>query len=1028
MKKNCQKRNLPKWCFIYILFVFILTGGILPVVAQEAITVTGSVKDENSFPLNGVNISVKGSFNNTTTSGNGEYRITLPTAGTLVFSYVGMKPVEIVADKSGVIDVVLEGEISGLEEVVAIGYGAAKKKDLTGALSTVEGEDLAKKNATQVSQALQGTMPGVMVTRTNSMPGSSASILVRGVTTIGNSTPLFIVDGVPVNNIDDVNAEDIQDISVLKDAASASIYGARAAAGVILITTKRPRIGQQSFEYTANIGFEKPASFPEVVGVKRYLEMINEFTWNDAGNNAGGEYALYTKDDVDNWLEYNKTKPDQYPVTDWRDLLINRTAPRQSHYFSFSFGSDKIKTQASVNYEKNKALYDYFTYERVMSRLNNTFTFNKYLTANIDLAYNYYVSKGPVINPIWDALRFAPIYAATWADGRIAEGKNGSNAYAELHYGGFDNDWKNKFTGRVSLEFKPISDLTFTGVFSPYFSSVKGKRFVKQIPYYAADDPSQFGGYIAGYQTTNLYEARNDAKTFTKQFLANYQKKLNSHNVNLLVGYEDYYSFNETLGAQATNYTLSNFPYLDLGPLDFMKNSGGASETAYRSFFGRLMYDFKNKYLLQANIRYDGSSRFHPDYRWGSFPSISAGWAISEEEFMKSNRIFSYLKLRAAWGQLGNERIGDYPYQSSIGFSNVLFYQGNTAVSAITAAQFAYAIRNITWEITETKNLGIDANFLKNRLTFTFDIYNKQTKDMLLELEIPDYIGYENPQQNTGKMFTKGWDMQLGWRDRIGDLRYSAIFNLSDSRSRMGDLGGIVLDGAKIIRMGSEFNEWYGYQASGIFQTADEVAGSPKLYSSVKPGDIKYIDVSGPDGVPDGKITPDYDRVLLGGSLPRYLYGGNLNLGYKGIDFSVTFQGVGKQRSRLTPEMVKPFFSAWTNAPAIIDGNYWSAYKTPEENERAQYPRLSYTAAENNNYVNSDFWLINGAYFRLKNIMLVYSIPQVYANRLKLNGVRIFASATDIFSINNYPKGWDPESTYSTYISSNFNFGVTVKF
>lgn len=1011
------------------IFTLLTLLSVSPALAQSGATVRGTITNPEGAPLEGVSVSLIGAAASTQTNTQGKFSLTLPVrSGTLLFTYVGMKPEERRFDGDMEMVFAMQGEVRSLEEVVAIGYGVAKKKDLTGSISTVQGDEVAERNMTQVSQALQGTMPGLIVTRSSTAPGAGASILIRGVTTIGNSTPLYIVDGVPVGNIDDVNADDIADISVLKDAASASIYGARAAAGVILITTKRPRAGTQSFQYIANLGFEKPTSLPEVVGTKRYLEMINEFTWNDAGNAPGGEDALYPQDAVDNWLEYNKTNPNQYPVTDWRNLLLNKTAPRHSHYFSFSTGSDKARTMASVNYEKVDALYDYRSYERVIARVNNSFTFNKFLSAHVDMAYNYSLSDQPAMNPVWDAIRFAPIYAATWADGRIAEGKNGSNAYAELHYGGFNNEWRNKFFGRIALEFKPIRDLTITGVFSPQFSAAKVKAFTRQIPVYAADDPTQFLTYVAGYQATNLSEARNDAKNFTKQLLANYNKQWNNHHVNLLAGYEDYYSFSENLGARANNYTLSNFPYLDLGPLDYMLNSGSASETAYRSYFGRLLYDFDNRYFLQANIRHDGSSRFHPDYRWGSFPSVSAGWAISEENFMENNKIFSYLKLRASWGQLGNERIGDYPYQSSIGYSNTLFYQGSTPVSAITAAQFAYAIRDITWEITETSNIGVDMNFLNNRLTVSADVYRKKTRDMLLELEIPDYMGFENPNQNTGNMYTNGWDLQIGWRDRARELKYSVVFNLSDSRTKMGELGGIVLDGAKMIRKGSEFNEWYGYVSDGIFQTQQEVNDAAKLYNSVKPGDIRYRDISGPDGVPDGKISPDYDRVLLGGSLPRMLFSGNINLQYKGFDFSLVFQGVGRQKSRLTPEMVKPFFSAWTNAPAIIDGNYWSVYNDEKQNQSAKYPRLSYTAAENNNYVNSDFWLIDGSYFRLKNLMIGYTLPVSWTKKAGLQSVRLFASGSDLFSIDKFPKGWDPESTYSTYITSAYNFGVSLKF
>lgn len=1014
-----------------LLFFTVFTLVHFAAMSQTAteLVLKGTVTDETKQPLEGVTVSLKGTPTKTQTNEKGVYMMHVPGAsGTLVFSFTGKQTTEVVLNGNTNIDVVLRGDVLSLEEVIAIGYGVAKKKDLSGSISAINGEEVAKRNVTQVSQALQGAMPGVMVTRSSSMPGAAGTILVRGVTTIGNSAPLVIVDGVPVNSIDDVNADDIQDISVLKDAASASIYGARAAAGVIVITTKRPKTGQLSLEYTTNTGIEKPTRRPEVVGVRRYLEMMNEFTWNDAGNNPGGDYALYTQDAVENWLTYNKTQPNKYPVTDWNALLINKSAPRQSHYLRLSAGTDKIKTQASLNYEKIKAMYDRSSYERVMSRVNNTFTINKYLSANIDFAYNYSLSENPTVNPVWDALRYAPIYAATWADGRIAEGKNGVNTYAELHHGGFNNTWANQFMGRVALHFEPLTGLQFSGVFAPNFSSTKNKRFIKEIRFYAADDPTLLAGHIGGHQTTNLYESRGDAKTFTKQLLANYRKKLHKHNFNMLAGYEDYYSFDESLRAQATNYVLSNFPYLDLASIDFMQNGGLAIETAYQSYFGRLLYDYGNKYFLQANIRYDGSSRFHRDYRWGSFPSVSVGWAISQESFMKNSRLFSHLKLRAAWGQLGNERIGNYPYQSSISYSNSFFYQGNSPVSALTAAQVAYAIRDISWETTETVNVGLDAYFLNNRLSVTADVYRKTTKDMLLELEIPDYMGFDNPQQNTGKMFTNGWDLQLGWKDRIGNVKYSVVLNASDSRSKMGYLGGIVLDGSQIIRQGSEYMEWYGYVADGIFQTQEEVNHSPKLFQSVKPGDIKYRDISGPGGIPDGIVSPEYDRVLLGGSLPRYLYSGTINADYKGFDLSVVFQGVGKQKSRLTPEMVKPFFTGWTNAPAIIDGHYWSVYNSAAQNASARFPRLSFQAGEANNYENSSFWMISGAYLRLKFISLGYTLPQRITEKAKINNVRFFVSATDLLARSRFPKGWDPEAIHNTYITSVFDFGVSIKF
>ncbi|WP_025763603.1 SusC/RagA family TonB-linked outer membrane protein [Dyadobacter tibetensis] len=1012
-----------------LYFLFVLLNFSLCAFAQNTANLTGKVTDEGGNVLPGAVVRVKGTENALITDDTGRYSIAaVPQNATLVFSFFGMKTQEIKVENQTQIDVVLESEAIGLDELVTIGYGVAKKKDITGAISAVNGERLAERNTTQLSQSLQGSVPGLMVTRSNSEPGATASVRIRGITTIGDSNPLVIVDGVPVASLNDVNANDIEDISVLKDAASASIYGARAAAGVILITTKKAKTNKTSLEYRFNFGIDKPTAFPKTVSAQRYLQMINEFTWNDSGNKPGGEYSLYSKDEVDNYAAYHQQNPDRYPMTDWVGLIVKDSAPRNSHYLNFSAGNDKVKSNASLNYENVSALYDHKSFERIMSRVNTSIDITEKLSANIDFSFNHTTSKAPTLNPIWDAQRYPAVFAAQWADGRIGQGQNGSNVYAALHNGGFDNSINQKLNGRISLQYKPVDGLTLTGVVSPYLYNTKGKEFKKKIPYTAAEDPTVAAGYISGYNATSLHESRNDGKAFTKQFLANYTKSFKEHNFNILAGYEDYYTFNESLSARAENYVLNKFPYLDLAPLDYMRNAGNATESAYRSYFGRIIYDYKDKYLLQANIRYDGSSRLGPAYRWGSFPSISAGWVISEESFMPKSTALSYLKLRASWGQLGNERIGNYPYQSSIGYSNALFYQGNTVLSTTTAAQYAYAINNISWETTTSTNLGLDAYFFQNKLTLTADIYEKNTKDMLLELEIPDYMGFENPNQNTGVMNTKGWDMQLGWRDKVGKLTYSASVNLSDSKTKMGELGGIVFDGSQIIRKDSEFNEWYGYLSDGLFQTEDEVAQSPKLYASVKPGDVKYKDISGPDGTPDGKISPDYDRVLLGGSLPRYIYGGNVNLNYSGFDLSLSFQGVGKQNSRMSEQMVKPFFSAWTNPPALIDGKYWSNYNTTEQNLNAQYPRLSYTGAENNNYAMSNYWLFGGGYFRLKSIVVGYTIPQAIIERLKLSQVRLFVSGNDLFSIDKYPTGWDPEVSYNTYISKTYNFGLSIKF
>jgi TonB-linked SusC/RagA family outer membrane protein len=996
--------------------------------SQQSKKLTGTVKSGDGEPLPGVTVIVKGTTTGTVTNADGGFLLDVPgTAESLMFSFVGMAPQEVAIGEQTVFNIIMISETIGLDEIVAIGYGTVKKSDLTGAVGSIQGGAITERQTTMVSQALQGAMAGVTVTRGNNAPGSAATIRIRGITTIGDSNPLIIVDGVPMDNIDDINPNDIQDISVLKDAASASIYGARAAAGVILVTTKRAKTGEIGLQYNMEYGFEKATQLPEYVDVTRYLQMANELRWNDNNNNAN-EYPLYPKNDVDNYLSLNAENPNKYPNTDWVDLILNETAPRQSHVLTISAGSNAVRTNASLSYDKTDALYDGRSYERITARLNNDFTINKFLAASLDFNFKRSISNQPNIDPMYYMLISAPVYAAEWQDGRVAEGKTGANIDGSLKYGGFNDSWYNDVGGKVALDFTPLDGLKISAILSPTLGFDKGKNFRKKVEYYSADDPTVYGGTLQWNGTTMLSETRNDNYRVTTQFLANYMKSFGSHNLNALAGYENYYAFNENMGASRDKYELTSYPYLNIGPLEFRDNSGSAWENAYRSWFGRVMYNFKNRYYLQGNVRFDASSRFHPDYRWGSFPSFSAGWVISEESFMKEIDFISFLKLRASWGTLGNERIGNYPYQSTIAFSNALFFQGANVISAQTAAQTKYAIEDISWETTVSTDLGIDASFLDNRLRFTGDYFMKTTKDMLLALEIPDYIGFDNPDQNTGEMETKGWEAELGWNDKQGDFGYSFSFHISDFKSKMGDLGGTEFLGDQVKKEGSEFNEWYGYLSDGLFQTDADLAASPKLNTSMKVGDVKYKDISGPDGVPDGKVSPEYDKVLLGGSLPRYLYGGNIRLNYKNFDFSLVIQGVGKVNDRLEGLMVQPLMENWGHIPKILDGTSWSKYNTEEQNLNAKYPRLSQNN-RGNNYTMSDYWLFDGGYLRFKNMTLGYNIPSSVTSKINLQGVRVYGSISDFLTINNYPKGWDPEVSASGYpITSSFMFGLSVKF
>lgn len=1004
------------------------TGAYSKFLIQQQVETNGKVVDNAGLPLPGVSVKVKGTAIGTVTSKNGTFKITIPDQNkVLVFSFVGYTTQEINVEGKTTLNVTLLEESSTLSELVVVGYGTQKKSDLTGSIGTLAGSKISERNVTQTSLALQGSVPGLTSTRTNGAPGSSSTLRIRGITSIGDSSPLILIDGVPSSSIDNVNPADIENISVLKDASAASIYGSKAAAGVILVTTKQGKKGKTELDFAYNIGIEKPSNLPEYANVIRYMEMINELQWNDTNNPVGGQYGVYSQDLISNYMTKNAEDPDAYPNTDWMDMLLKDRAFRQNYLLNVSGGTDKLRTRASLGYDKMGGLYLGKEYTRLTARINNEINISSKLKSSLNAYYSHSLTENPSESPMTNVYRSAPIYAAVWSNGLIADGKSGNNMYAQILQGGYNNSWADQLGARASLDFQPFKDLTISAVVAPVVNFDKGKEFRKKVQFTNYDNPNVYVGTTDWGRSNNLSESRTESQNITSQLLLNYAKSMGKHSFTALAGFEHYYLRQESLGAFSDNLELDSYPYLNLGNPNFLKNSGDAFEYASSSYFGRFNYNYDRRYLFQANVRFDASSRFHKNYRWGTFPSFSAGWVASEEDFFPKDGAVSFLKFRGSYGVLGNERIGNYPYQATIDFASALFYQGDNITALPTAAQQAYAIQSITWETTTSYNFGFDLGLLNNKLNINFDAYKKQTKDMLLTLEIPGFMGYGNPDQNAGKMHANGWELIAQWNDNVGDFKYGVSLNISDAKSVIDDLSGVQFLGNQVKMAGSEFNAWYGYRSLGLFQTAEEVAQSPVLNVGLAPGDIKYQDISGPDGVPDGKIS-EYDKVVLGGSLPRYTYGGNIDLGYKNFDFSLSFQGVGKQNGYLTANMVQPYQGAWGNMPLEIDGKYWSAYNSADQNLSATYPRLSNKFIANN-YATSDYWLFNGSYFRLKNIVLGYSVPESLAKKVSLRGARIYVSAQDILSKHKYPKGWDPEVGNASYpITSSVNLGLSVKF
>lgn len=986
--------------------------------------ITGVVKDANGEPVIGANIVVKGTTNGTITDMDGNFVLDVPAGAILHVSYIGYSDKEIPVGSQTALAISLAEDSQALDEVVVIGYGTARKIDLTGSTSSLGGEKLRVKSSPQLSTQMQGQMAGVQITRTSGDPSAGSSIRVRGVTTLSTNDPLVIVDGVP-GSLMDIAPEDVKDIQVLKDAASAAIYGSRAAAGVILVTTNRAKDKEFHLSYNMEYGIDKATTVPKFANAVQWMQGYNELTYNDG---ASSPYSSYSEDFLNSYMQNRLTDPDRYPDTDFMSLGLKNHTNHQRHSLSLTGGTDKLKTNFSLNYYDADALYRNKSYERINVRSNNDYQINSWIHANVDVNLMYAKSLAPHSlegSSMGDLMYRSPIYNVYWSDGRYADGKDGDNPIALNQLGGQNKIENFKVGGKFQLDITPVKNLVLTAIAAPTYTFTKGKDYKTRYDVYRISGDVIPG---TGYANTSVEEQRNDTRSLTMQFYANYNFKIDRHSVGVMAGYEDYSYEWENEGASRLNYNLNNFPYLNLGPEDFQYNSGSAGHNAYRSVFGRVMYSWADRYMFQANVRSDGSSRFAPGHRWGTFPSVSAGWVISEESWFNKKTI-NYLKLRGSIGQLGNERIGsEFPYQARLSFGSGFIPNAASGGADVvqTAYQSDYAFRTLTWETTTTYGVGADIALLNNRLRGSLDWYYKKTSDMLMQVGFPSYFGYNAPQNNAADMNTKGWDLEISWSDQIDDFRYGVSFNLSDYRSRMGYMADRQnISSRKITEEGSYYNEWYGYKSMGVILNEDAMMENgqkiPVLTNNDKAGNIRYVDIDG-----DGKITASNDRVRLGNSLPEMQYGGSLWAEWKNFDFNLSFQGIGHQLSYWNWP-VSPFLFQAYSCPANLIESHWSPLASDAENAKAKYPKL--TTNDANIYAASDFWLFNGAYMRVKNITLGYTIPSDIMKKFHVDRLRFYFSANDLPAFSKYPKGYDPEwNRFSDLLMSSYIFGLNVSF
>lgn len=994
---------------------------------QKSGKVTGRVLDAKGEPIIGATIMEKGTSNGTITDFDGNFILEVSDGASIEISYIGYQTQLLSADINKLMSVTLKEDTKVLEEVVVVGYGTQKKVNLTGAVESVDSEVIENRPIRSATDALQGAVSGLTVQSGTGQPGEFSSFKIRGNTSVNSGGALVIVDGMP-GDLNLVNPQDIESISVLKDAASAAIYGARAAEGVILVTTKSGKSEKVKVEYSGNFSFNTPTRLP-----KSNTGLNHALLSNEAFTNAG--LAVQFPDDAIQALKDPSVtaiaKGNDWIYTDnmdWISLMFDHST-QQNHNLTVSKASNGLKYLFSAGWLDQNGLFSEYgpdNYDRFNLRSNVTVDLIKdKLSFDSKITYShtnkkYHPQFGGWSIPYITFIQAGPNMPIYDPNGNYSRYRMQANPVQALREGGEGSTIGQKLEGIFTLSYKPVKGLTLKAVGGGTVTNNQYKEFRRQYGKYGPNGLISMGA--GQYGDNSIVQQSDYNKYLTGQLLAEYQLKLNKHDVSILGGWSVEENEYQWLSAKRTNIVGNEVPALGLGSTDGWSNDATQTDWALVSGFMRLNYDYADKYLFEANFRADASSRFSKKNRWGIFPSFSAGWRITEEEFMKDQNIFSNLKLRASWGQLGNQNgLGLYDHIAQYTISGYYPF-------ASGLGQWAY-VANLpsedrTWETVEMTNIALEMGFLDNRLTVTGEYFIKKNKDMLVSIEMPSVIGITVPTGNYGELEVKGWDFSIGWNDRIGDFNYSAKFNLSDQKDKLVDYGveynGFTAGVNQKIQ-GYSLGSIFGYKTDGYFQTQEEVDNYAVINRSVVgPGDIKYIDKDN-----DGKISAPNDLEYLGTTTPRFVFGLSLNASWREWDFGAMFQGVGKRNFYLSTEIMAPFSVTWGNFSYEMHNDYW----TPE-NPDAALPR--HYAGSSHNYAISDHWLQNAAYVRLKNLQLGYSFKKELINKIGLEKVRIYFSGDNLFEFSKLNKNFDPELTstagYIYPIMRNYSFGINVTF
>lgn len=982
------------------------TDAINAVSQQGKKIITGIVLDDIGEPIPGASLVEKGTTNGTTTDVDGKFSLNVNENAIIQISYIGYIAQEIPVQGKAILSIQLLDDTQALDEVIVVGYGVQKKVNLTGSVEHINGSFLSKKTMGQTSMALQGASPGITVQQTSGQPGNDkGTIRIRGIGTLSSADPLILVDGVE-SDLNLVDPNDIESISVLKDAASSSIYGSRAANGVILITTHRAEKNSFRINYDNYVGWQSATALPKMVSGYEHMVMLNE------ANRNVGRAEPFTQNYID---EYAKHSPsDDYPETNWHDVMLKKYALQHNHHVSINGGGEKVSILGALSYLNQDGITIHTNYERINLRLNTDVNIREDLSARFDVVFMTSDNQTPSAGMPWYFLsRYPRNLQGKNEDGSWGVGFDGTNTWATQTDGGETHSRNYNTNLNFRLDYKPIDGLNLSFQYAPKWNFHHNKIFLKTVNlYYPSGDLYNSTPYRA-----RLTEKYTKALYNNLKALVTYEKKIKEHSLSMLAGFEQVDYRNDWMQGYRDQYVLENYEVLNAGSPANQAATGSAAEWSLRSFFGRINYDYMQKYLLEANLRYDGSSRFATGNKYGVFPSVSAGWRITEESFMEDVEWINNLKLRASWGRLGNQDIGNYPYVSSITLG--LNYIFNQTVPVQGGAVVDAANSDISWETTAMTNVGFDLT-LFSKFSVTAEYYVKNTSDILLKLPIPGTTGLAAAYQNAGKVQNKGWDLSVRYTDRIGGFNYNIGAHLSDVKNEIKNLEGTgpYIYDRTIHQEGYPISSLYGLEAEGLFQTKEEIANHATQYGTIlAPGDIKYKDQNN-----DGVINAE-DRVIMGSYMPRYTFGLDFFGEYKNFDLSFLIQGVGKADGYIDQHGVLAFYMGGT-------AQEWHKDHWTPENRNASYPRLTFNYP--NNEQVSSYWVKSAAYLRMKNLQIGYTIPKSVLNKTFIDYCRIFASAQNLFTITDFYDSFDPEAPIGTGqfypMMKVYSLGLSVKF